>query len=501
MPPVNVLLIVADELAATALSCAGNPVVKTPNIDRLAESGIRFDQAYCTTPLCTPSRISMFTGLFPNAHQSFFVDEASHLAPGGPNLISTLHEQGYRTALIGKNHAFTESFLDTQFDHVEEYLHWGKCRGEIRPSDKAVWDWRHQDPRPRFAKFNSEGCILGEGLIEEAEPFQPEECMTGRIAEDMENFLSKQGEQPFFLHYSFPDPHWPLTVCEPYYSMYSEEQIDTLPGFHEIDWNTHPFKHFIQSKAAGFDEYSESDRKRQLAIYYGMVSFIDDAVGRLYKSLEENNLLDNTLLLFTSDHGAFAGQYGLLGKTGGFYDCLMKIPLLAAGPGVKAGAVSDAMISNADITPTILDLLGIPIYPACQGYSFAHLLKVPTAEHRQEIFAEVGIPVTPPDPFPPETYATEDAERTEERGWFWFVDYTTRGRSAMVRRRDGWKYCYNHADKEELYHLAEDPVELTNLADDPECRAIKDQLKSQLMEWLLVEPHRRPWENRSLNTL
>lgn len=489
----NVVMIVADELNKSCLGCYGHPLVKTPNIDRLAGMGMRFDEAYCSTPLCTPSRVSMFTGQYPCAHKRFFVDEASHIGDEVPTLVGYLKGQGYTTALIGKNHCFNQSFLDRWFDVVEEYHHWGKERGEIRPADKAVFDWRHSDKRPMYANFAEKGgaTVLAEGLIDEPEPFPPEQCMTARIAEDAEAFLSRQGDKPFFLKYSFPDPHWPHTVCEPYYSMYSPEDIESLPGYHEIDWETHPFKHFIQSMATGYDIYTEEERKKVLALYYGMITFIDDSVGRLLDALKANGMMDNTLILFTSDHGCFAGHFGLCGKTGGHYDSLMRIPLIVAGPGVEKGTTSDGMLSNVDFLPTILDWLGMETPGYSQGSSFSHLLESPHHGHRKEIFAECGRLATPPPPFPPADYQKVNLERTARSGWQWFIEYVCDGRSAMIKK-DGWKYCYNQSDMEELYHTEADPVELINLAGDESCREIKDALKNRLMEWLLIQPHQFP---------
>lgn len=485
----NIILITVDELIHDGLACTGNSIVQTPNIDALASNGTIFKEAFCVSPLCTPSRISMFTGLYTHAHNKYFVDDESHLGPDKRTLVSYLKEDGYKTALIGKNHTFNEPFLDRWFDVVEEYHHWGKLRGEIRLGDQEVYDWRHSDKREQFAKFAEAGgsTVMGEGLIDQAEPFPEEQCMTHRIAEDAADFIKENVDTPFFMKYSFPDPHWPTVVCEPYYSMYSPDSIDELPGFNEIDWKNHPFKHFIQSQATGFNTYSEQERKKIVAIYYGMVTFIDKAIGMLIDSLEANAILDNTLIMFTSDHGCFAGHFGLVGKTGGFYESLTRIPLIVSGPGIQKNRISNAQISNIDIMPTLLEYAKIPCAHYHQGASFAHLFKSPKGKHRNAIFAEACSPDAPPPPFAIEKYEKVNKARTDTDGWQWFIDYTTKGRSAMVRA-NGWKYCFNSGDMEELYNLKNDPIEIHNLAKDPAYSAKKDELKSQLMTWLLVEP-------------
>ncbi len=486
----NLLIIKADELRHDSLGCAGHPVLRTPHLDRLAAGGTRFENAFTVSTLCVPSRVSFFTGQYVHTHCGWGNGPQHHIGLSQAALPQWLKEAGYTTALVGKNHAFQDAYCDRWFDVREEYTHWGKTHGEIRSSDRDVIDYRQHDTRPEFANFGPAGgrALLGEGLIDRPEPFPPEQCFTARIAEDAVGFLDRraEGDRPFFLHLSFPDPHWPNTVCEPYFSMYPPESLPPLEAW-PMNWEGHPFKHFVQSQACGNDRYTEAERRRILATYYGQVTFIDTAVGRVLDRLAALGLEDNTLVVFTADHGNFAGRYGLVGKTGGFMDALLRIPLILRGPGIPARATCQAQVSNIDVLPSLLEKMGLPVPKSVQGRAFIHCLADPRAEHRDAVFAEVGAPRPPPPPIAVERYAAYNRKRTEKDGWFWFCDYASNGRSAAIRTAD-WKYAFYVGDAEELYDLTRDPYEVRNLAADPAHASRREALKNRLLAWLLTAP-------------
>lgn len=486
----NVLLILVDEWRHDTLSVAGHPVVRTPAIDALAARGTRFTEAYCASPLCVPSRVSMFTGQYVNRHGGCGNGHADHIRPEQDTLIHHLHAAGYRCGQAGKNHTFQDGVFERYFCSRDEYMHWGKTHGEIRDSDRAVRAFREHDTRDYFSKLSfSSNALMGEGLIPTPEPFPAAQCPTARIAEDGIRFLEQHQDGPFCLHLSFPDPHWPNLLCEPWFSQYDPMTLPPLEAW-PMDWDGHPFKHFVQSRACEYDRYSEAERRRILATYYGQCSYIDDAVGQVLIRLHQLGLDQNTLIVFAADHGNFAGRYGLIGKTGGFYDALVRIPCIIAGPGLPAGRVASGAISNIDLAPTLLDLLQLPALPAAQGRSFLPLLRGETESHRDAIFAEVGAPKYPPPPLDRATYDAYNRARCARDGWFWFVEYASHGRAAMIRT-EGWKYAFNTNDLDELYHVAEDPLELHNRASDPTCTARRQQLRDRLMEWLLTAPFAR----------
>ena len=483
----NVLIIISDELRFDALSCMGSSVVKTPNIDALANDGVLFENAHCAGPLCVPSRVSLFTGQYSHRTRSVFFDQKDYLHPEQSSLLRTLKEDGYRTALVGKNDTFDEECFEQLIDTREEFNHFGKQAGQITESDQQVINYLGTENRPEFQKSNGwlKESVLGEGLIDGPMPFPPEQCPTARIAEDAIEFISKNKEQPFMLYCSFPGPHWPNVVCEPYYSMYPPEKLPDLEAV-DIDWSDQPFKYFVQSQACGNDKYTDLERKRILATYYGQISFIDDKVGEIIDSLQKNGIAEDTIVLFLSDHGDFGGRYGLVGKTSGFQEVLLRIPLILRIPGMEGGKRRTANVSMIDITPTLLDFLGFEIPSDIQGLSFKEVLAGERVEHRTEIFAEVGRGTKPPLPIPLEQYADYNNKRTEQDGWCWFTEYTCAGRAIMIKK-DGWKYVHHTYDKNELYNLINDPYEMQNLAANPKYVDIEEKLKNSLMNWCILE--------------
>ncbi len=480
----NLIVIMTDEHRYDSLACMGHPIVKTPHIDSLAKGNFIFENAYCVSPLCVPSRVSFFTGQYVHRTRSVSNAMKCHIGLAQASFIRILKENGYKVGLAGKNHAFTDEYLGKWFDYREEYGHHGKTHGTITETDKKIAEWRRTEKRFKDISAQKSYGIM-EGLVQEPEPFAEEYCISHRIAEDGIRFVEENRDNPFFLYFSFPDPHWPNVVCEPYYSMYNPEDIK-LEAL-DIDWDEHPFKHYVQSQAYDYPAYSEADIKRILATYYGQISFIDKAVGMLLSRIKELGLEEDTLVVFTADHGNFGGRYGLVGKTGGFYEVLVKIPLIMKIPGMQGNTVVKAQISNIDIMPTIFECLDLPLVEGVQGKSFFDIIMRQKASHRDEVYAELGTPEFPPPVMSKEEFRVYQKERLKKDGIFWFIDYTTRGRAAMLKKGN-WKYCYYVGDREELYNLKDDPWEMINLANNKLYRNQKEELKNHLLDWILTEP-------------
>ncbi len=461
-----------DEQRHDSLRCLGNEVLQTPHLDELAKYSTTFTHTFCASPICVPSRVSFYTGQYVNRNGAVSNAPDSHITLGQTSLVEVLKEQGYTIGLAGKNHTFSEDYMDRWFDYREEYFHFGKTHGTFTDSDRAVVD---------YLKDKSL-----EGLIDGPVPFDESEWINQRIADDGIRFLESNTENPFFLYYSFPDPHWPNVVCEPYYSMYDGVGPEDLEVM-EMNWEGHPFKHFVQSQVNGFDTYTPEQRARILATYYGQISSMDAAVGRLMEKLRELSMLEDTMIVYTADHGNFGGRYGLLGKTGGFFDALVRIPMMVHVPGQVTASTSDAEINNIDVAPTILESLKIEIPSRMQGVSFLPVLEGKSDTHRSEIYSEVGAPDLPPDPVAHRDFAQLHTQMSKDRGWQWFCDYVGKGRAAMLRK-DGWKYCRYVNDLEELYDLTADPMEINNLAEHPDSQPKKEELRERLFDWLMTVP-------------
>ena len=480
--PVNIIIIKTDQHRFDLLGCMGNKVIKTPNIDKLASQSFILTNEFTVSPICTPSRTSFFTGKYVIRTGDVFNYEEHHLQPNDWSFIAPLKEQGYKIGLAGKNHVFSEDFFKKYIDYREETSHVGKLKGTITEIDKKVHEYLSKDSRPGFEKSKQ----LLEGLVEGPMPFKLEDCPAYRIAEDGIRFLEENKNNPFLLHYSFGDPHWPTVVPEPFYSMYNPDSLEMLAE--NFDWKGHPFKHFVQSQAAGYEHYTHQEKARILATYYGQITFIDAAVGMLLDKLEVLGLMENTIIVFTSDHGDFGGNYGMVAKTGGFQESLVRIPGIIYLPNLKGnGKKIPALISNIDIMPTVFDYIGKSYPKQVQGKSFLNILKGEKEIHREVIFSEVGRVETPPPALPRDEYKAYASKRAETEGMFWFIDYTTKGRSVMIRKGD-WKYNFYTGDVNELYNLKVDPLELNNLIDKPKYADIQKELNAQLIEWLLVAP-------------
>ena len=369
----NILCLMVDEHRHDHLSFFGHPLLKTANIDGIFERGTAFTEAYCNSPLCVPSRISYMTGQYNSKHGGHGFEERHHLDLSQHSFIEPLKASGYRIGLAGKNHTFTKAYAEKWFDDWQEYNHHGKLAGNITESDIAVRDYLNDEPRPEYrGSFGGKANVIQEGLVPGPMPFGEEQCPTWRVAEDTCRFLEKSKDSPFFMQVNFPDPHWPNVTPEPYYSMFDPD--DTELEAWPVDLSRHPFKFYVQSQVNGYDGYSEAERKRILATYYGQIMAIDKAIGQILKSLEANGQLDNTIIVYTADHGNFGGRYGLVGKCGVFYDALLRIPLAIQLPGNAAGRTA-ATVNMVDLGPTLLDAVGLEPLNEMQGKSFLPVLK------------------------------------------------------------------------------------------------------------------------------
>ncbi len=477
--PMNVVIIMDDQHRFDFTGYMGHPIIKTPNLDKLAQEGVAFENAYCVSPISVPSRTSIFTGKY--VHRTGKVFNDKELRTDEWTFVEPLKAKGYKIGIAGKNHCFTDKYLKTNFDYWEETGHWGRKHGTITETDKKVNDYFDHDPRPGFETSKN----MLEGLIPGPMPFPQEQCPTYRIAEDGIQFLEQNKEKPFMLYFSFGDPHWPTVVPEPYYSMYNPK--DVIMPHADYDWKTAPFKHFVQTQAVGINNYTDAEKRRVIATYYGQITFVDHAIGMFLDKLKSLGLDKNTIVVFMSDHGDWGGNYGIIAKTGGFQETLIRVPMIVKIPGMTDHKRVKAQVSNIDVLPTIFDYIGIPFPRNVQGKSFLKVLNGEKTEHRDVIFAEVGDAKTPPPAMDRKTFEEVRLKREKEEGMFWFIDYTTKGRSVMIRR-DNWKYVFNTGFVNELYDLKNDPYEMNNLIDKAKYKDKQASLSRELMEWLLREP-------------
>ncbi|NLF00480.1 MAG: sulfatase-like hydrolase/transferase [Anaerolineales bacterium] len=469
----NVIFLMTDALRATALGLYGNRDVRTPHLERMADEGCFFEWTYCPNPSCVPSRCAVLTGRYPHTCRSrvnFVL-----LQPEERTFPEDLRDAGYQVAHSGKNHAYPYSgrnSLNEVFDWVYEVSHTGPVAPNPDPEITAY---------KRFLRrvFHDDVIHLGEPWYPATTPFRKEICSTYLTVDGALSYLSSARE-PFFLHCSIPEPHTPYTAPEPYASMYDPQAIELPDNFHD-DLTKKPTYQQITQVVQRMDTEPEAHIREGLAMYYGMINFIDDQVGRLLDYLRTSGLAERTIVIFTTDHGEYVGEHGMISKANQLYDSLMRVPLIVWGPGhINGGQRVDHLMEQIDLAPTILELCGVPIPHGMQARSFASLLRGEEYQPREVVFAESGMEGEPTNM---ET-ALELMEKQETLGWGG-RPYSWRGRVKMLRTRR-WKYCYYLDGQQELYDMQEDPLEMTNLADRPEHQSMIHDFQRQLLNWCIA---------------
>lgn len=479
----NVLVIMTDQQKATASHLYGNPFCETPSLQLLADQGVLFENAITAHPLCVPARISMWTGQYPHQHGGR--RNETLMAPKLPHAFRSWKSAGYTTGLIGKNHCFVEPDDLALFDVWCEISHNGlpadpTTRGMewFRPlaGIHAAHDLRHTmtPQNPRFGYAVSDHPL--------------EDYGTGLIAGQTTRFLEQHGHQPFALWVSFPDPHEPWVAPRTYADRFSPHRIQ-LPPQRAGEFNDPraPERNRVLYQMLGYGSDRLDDVLALLAVYYGMVQFVDDAVGQIMNALDKLGLRENTIVVFCSDHGDFMGEHGMQCKGGVFYDCLTRVPLIISWPGHLPTAVRDASMANLiDIVPTLLTLQGFPIPPAMQGRP---LPTVTDSAPRDAAFAEYGAGGPP--------FRMADLEKLPlPHGRDTLIQTLHRreaeGRRKMVRTRH-WKYVHDPmGDRDELYDLRNDPWELVNVVDEEEHRNTLADLRLRLADWAIHTEDSKP---------
>ncbi|GIV78388.1 MAG: sulfatase [Litorilinea sp.] len=442
----NLLYIHTDQHNPFVTGCYGDPLVETPHLDRLAASGALFQHVYCTSPICVPSRMSMLTGRHPHQNQ---VWTNNHILDSGiPTLAHAMGAAGYRPALIGRMHAVGP---DQLHGYVERLV------GDHSPNHIGG------SPVDRGALDGTAGperiSLVRSGAGQSA--YQVHDEYVAAAAVDYLNRLgiekrSRGHLEPFSLSVGFMLPHPPYVARREDFARYAD--AITLPRKPTpFDQVQHPYLRRWREHT-GIVEVSEEEILRARAAYWGLVHRVDALIGQILAALEANDLADNTLIVYTSDHGDMQGEHGLWWKHV-FYEESVCVPLIMAWPGViPAGQRCDRIVSALDVTATLLDALDAPPLPQSPGRSLLGLVSElrPTPQWEDVAFSEYCADQYAPDG---ETY------------------------QRMIRLGD-WKLIYYHGYEPQLFNLAEDPGEEVDRAQDPACRAIRDELVARVLaDW------------------
>ena len=458
----NILFLMTDQHNHSVMGCAGNPIVKTPNLDRLANEGARFTNAICATPFCSPTRASLITGRWPHTH-GVVTNVKPRMKGLTDRVVATeqlLFDKGYQTSQMGKWHLGEVSDLrcyrgeegkKLSKDRFAAFLKgvprdgWPKPReGEVRMEDEICGI-------PEIAEFHKEWLSVerrsGRNLCRVGRLLRPREyTFESWLADRCIDLIKKHRDKRFMMTWSVGPPHAPWIAPEPYYSMYNPAKMPLPPS-----WNDHPTV-YRDSRAAELGRVlCEKGVREYLRCYYGQVTMVDWCVGRILDALAKEGLERNTLVLYLSDHGDMQAGHGMVGKSvRACYEETVRVPLIIRYPrAIKVGTVIDAHANSVDIMPTLLDYAGQPIPKGVQGRSLKPLLEGQASDDDRPGFCERG-----------------KGDKLYNR---------------MIRTGE-WKYTVFSDGRRELFDLEKDPHEMSNLADSSGHKSQITRLHKQLTQ-------------------
>jgi arylsulfatase A-like enzyme len=459
----NVIFIVSDQHRAGMTKAEGYPLDTSPALDALARRGVRFENAYATAPLCVPSRCSMLTGRWPEAHHVRMNLDA-HDAFYSKDVYDVARDSGYRTGLAGKNHTYRKA---GSLDFWREYSH--------------VSGYKGANADPRYAAFDVWMRKLGAGNPSlEPTPFPPEVQYPYRIVSDAIDFIDSSGDRPFLLQVGFPEPHTPQQVPKPYWDMFPPDSIPPRAAGPEALAKLGFRARWLYELEEHAKVPDETNWRRYVSNYLGQLRMIDDQLARLVEHLDKRGLTDNTVIVYMADHGDYVMEYGLGRKGVGLPEALIRIPMVFAGGGIKPGTFDGVFTSNADFMPTVCEAIGAEIPIGVQGRSLWPLLRgeaYPADEFRS-IYAGVGVGGV---------YYDEKDDIAGRRGSFsgdTLNKVTQSGNQKMVRMGE-WKLIYDMMGYGQLYHLPSDPAELDNRFGRSDVVEIQAKLMAELVMWTI----------------
>lgn len=463
----NILLIYTDQQRHDTIRELGAAWVDTPNIDRLARQGVSFTYAFAPSPVCMAARWSLQTGQWTSTHRCY-----SNHHPGPLpvfHLPGLLRRQGYRTGLAGKNHTFLKTPDCDVFEEAPQ--------PKAGPGARERAEWIRTTAAVKYPRVALEAAAGGM----EADP------MRG-VTDTAVRFLGATGDRPFFLFASYLNPHPPYYVPEPFFSRYANRPVPAPAVEPEgLKAAGKPFRQqFHQCNVDAITPFDAGQRRMLKRVYGGMVSLVDAEIGRLLDELEARGLAENTLVVFTSDHGDYLGDHGLITKSPAMYDCLTRVPFIVRWPGRAMGGRRDSrFISHVDLLPSFLEAAGAPVPDEVQGGSLLPLFADPERRVRDAAFSEYGVPG---EPYNEERIVREGlcARRYYNPGNArlpWEGNpVALAGRLRMIRT-ERWKFVEEIGGADELYDLSDDPNELRNIARRKPFKDICQEMRTRLARW------------------
>jgi choline-sulfatase len=434
-PRKNVLLLMTDQHRPHALGVDGDPLARTPNLDALARASVRFDQAYCTNPVCVPSRFSLMTGLY--AHKGHVWGNANPWPADIKTIAHYFAAAGYATANIGKLHAVDNSAHG--FEHLLEMRDWLDYLGP----KARIW---HEE-MDRSGKDGRKGPVhVGRvSLLPEEDHFE------SWVARESIRYLRQRRDRPFFLVSSYIKPHDPFMPAERFARLFPPEKVELPETWGKLDLSTVPrrVQNAVRQSPHTPELLGPAQARIRIAMYYANLMQADDRMGTVLATLRELGLEQNTIVLYLSDHGDMVGDKGLWLKFQ-MYENSVGVPLMFHVPGITRGGSRCATVASlVRVLPTLAELCGLDVPSTLDGKSLVPNLKNPEERIDSAAYAEFGLGA---------------------------------GDGMQMIRHGDFKYVYNYKDIEQLYDLPRDPQGMTNLALLPGHKETARRLKQELFK-------------------
>ena len=463
----NIVVIVSDEHDGAALWAAGHPAVRTPNLDRLAAGGTLFERAYCASPVCVPSRLSLLTGRY--AHQVGAWDNDAILHSSVPTWGDYLGRAGYETVICGRTHFNgTDRLHGFERRFLEDLPFWHSTTP--RAPDRSP-EWHRTRPHVAMTRASED----------EPDPHaRRHDTYDAEVAEHARRFLAERaahagapGERPFLLYCGMIHPHFPLVAPRAVLERYQPQDVVPPPTWNEAPEAQHPAIRHLRFALGNDAPLSEDEVRRAIAAYWALVTLVDERIGSVLDALDATPLRDDTVVIYTSDHGDMAGHHGMWQKHC-FYEPSVHVPLIIRLPQTlkerKGPPRVRESVSLVDVLPTLLELAGMAIPPELPGRS---LLTPPVEDGGWGGQRRSGgqAPALQPRVDRP-VFAELHTEGMPNAGF-------------MVRRGP-YKYCHYVGARPQLFDSEVDPEEVRDLADDPSYRQIREELHAALLA--IVDP-------------
>lgn len=481
--PLNLLFIFTDEHSVNTMGAYGNSQIDTRNLDKLADQSIVFDDCYVTQPICTPSRSSIMTGLYP--HTNGCVSNNIPLSPDTPCFPELGDYTGYKRGYFGKWHLGDEIFPQHGFEEwrsIEDSYrnHYSERRDKTQHSTYHHFLTEKGFPPDKRSK---------DGFLEfsrgYASSLSEEFTKSAYLAREACEFLEETQGEPFILYVNFLEPHMPF--FGPRNDQYDPNEIPLPPTFHNELKEDQSLAARLMGRGLrqygqnGLPLRTESDWRRLIANYWGLVSQVDTQIGKIIDKLEELGLMENTIVVYTSDHGDMMGSHNLLTKAVMFQEAV-KVPLLIKIPGMECGGRRiKAPVSQIDLVPTLLELMGQDISEHLQGHSWIPYLSGEGELKEQDVFIE----------WSGGNFKFVEDLRKDHISEFW-KDLISTNEEALEAINDpirtiitpeGWKYNCSLRGEDELYNLNEDPYETHNLVKDSQYTSLIGELREKIKRW------------------